>query len=133
VLDQLPRDAELIVIDTNPLFIDYLRRTIRDSRFKPVHGSAEDVVEIVKAHGHEHADYVLSGLPFSTLPDGVGERIAEATERVLRPGGGFLTYQFNRAATHYTERHFDRIETGYEPLNILPCKLCWGWKTTEQD
>ena len=27
-----------------------------------------------------------------------------------------------------TARHFERIEEGFEPLNILPCKLCWGWK-----
>src|SRR5690606_38635369 len=33
VLERLRRDGELIVIDTNPLFIDYLNRTIRDSRF----------------------------------------------------------------------------------------------------
>src|SRR4029079_19018086 len=33
VLDQLRRDGALVVIDTNPLFIDYLKRTIRDSRF----------------------------------------------------------------------------------------------------
>ena len=31
VLDRLPRDGALVVIDTNPLYIDYLKRTIRDS------------------------------------------------------------------------------------------------------
>src|ERR1700740_2272790 len=43
VLDQLRRDGALIVIDTNPLFIDYLRATIADSRFTAVLGSAADV------------------------------------------------------------------------------------------
>ena len=75
VLDRLPRDGALVVIDTNPLYIDYLKRTIRDSRFHPVLGSAEDVEAIVRSLGHEHADYVLSGLPFSTLPEGVGPAI----------------------------------------------------------
>ncbi|HMP55227.1 MAG TPA: methyltransferase domain-containing protein, partial [Novosphingobium sp.] len=94
VLNRLRRDGELIVIDTNPLYIDYLRATITDSRFVPVLGSAADVEAIVRARGHDHADYVLSGLPFSTLPEGVGPAIAEATHRVLRPGGAFLVYQF---------------------------------------
>ena len=128
VLDRLPRDGMLIVIDTNPLFIDYLNRTIGDSRFVAVHGSAEDVEEIVRAHGHDHADYVLSGLPFSTLPDGVGPRIAAATERVIRPGGAFLTYQFSKAARNLTARYFGRVDDGFELLNILPCRLAWGWK-----
>ena len=128
VLDRLPRDGQLIVIDTNPLYIDYLRKHFRDSRFSAVLGSAADVEEIVKAHGHDHADYVLSGLPFSTLPDGIGPAIAEATYRIIRPGGAFLVYQFSAKARDYMARHFERIDSGFEMLNILPCQLFWGWK-----
>ena len=128
VLDRLPRDGRLIVIDTNPLFIDYLRATISDSRFSAVHGSATDVEAIVRAHGHDHADYVLSGLPFSTLPDAVGPAIAAATYRVLKPGGAFLVYQFTRRARDFMARHFTRIDAGFEVLNVLPCYLYWGWK-----
>lgn len=128
VLDRLPRDGRLIVIDTNPLYIDYLKATIADSRFIPVLGSAADVEDIVRAHGFDHADYVLSGLPFSTLPDGVGPAIAAATHRVLRPGGAFLVYQFSAKARDFMARHFTRIDADFEPLNVLPCKLFWGWK-----
>lgn len=131
VLDRLRRDGMLIVIDTNPLFIDYLRRTISDSRFVAVHGSAADVEDIVLSHGHDHADYVLSGLPFSTLPDGVGPAIAAATHRVLRPGGAFLVYQFSAKARDFMARHFKRIDQGFEPLNVLPVRLFWGWKDAE--
>ena len=128
VLERLPRDGMLIVIDTNPLFIDYLKDTIRDPRFVPVLGSAADVEQIVRAHGHDHADYVLSGLPFSTLPDGIGPAIAAATHRVLRTGGAFLVYQFSAKARDFMACHFTHIDAGYEPLNVLPCKLFWGWK-----
>jgi phospholipid N-methyltransferase len=131
VLDRLRRDGHLIVIDTNPLFIDYLNSTIGDSRFTAVLGSAADVEAIVQAHGHDHADYVLSGLPFSTLPDGIGPAIASATHRVLRPGGAFLVYQFTAAARDFMARHFRHIDQGYEALNILPCRLYWGWKEAE--
>lgn len=133
VLDRLRRDGQLIVIDTNPLFIDYLRQTISDSRFVAVLGSASDVEDIVRAHGHAHADYVLSGLPFSTLPDGVGPAIAEATYRVLRPGGAFLVYQFSARARDYMARHFRRIDESFEARNIPPCKLFWGWKDEAGD
>src|SRR6478735_7930640 len=121
VLERMRRDGTLIVIDTNPLYIDYLKKTITDGRFKPVLGSAADVEEIVRAHGFDHADYVLSGLPFSTLPDGVGPAIAAATHRVVREGGAFLTYQFSATARDLTARHFKRIETGFAWWNIPPC------------
>ena len=128
VLDRLRRDGALIVIDTNPLYIDYLKKHFRDSRFHAVLGSAEDVEAIVKAHGYDHADYVLSGLPFSTLPDGVGPAIAAATYRVIRPGGAFLVYQFSAKARDFMARHFRRIDSGFELWNVLPCQLFWGWK-----
>lgn len=128
VLYRLPRDGELLVIDTNPLFIDYLKKTITDSRFHAVLGSAEDVEDIVHALGHEKADFVLSGLPFSTLPEGVGPAIVEATYRVVRSGGAFLTYQFSTVARDLTARYFERVDTGFTWLNIPPCLLGWGWK-----
>ena len=133
MLDRLRRDGALIVIDTNPLYIDYLRATISDSRFTAVLGSAADVEEIVRAHGHDHADYVLSGLPFSTLPDGVGPAIASATYRVLSPGGAFLVYQFTAKARDFMAKHFRRIDQGFEALNVLPCFLFWGWKDQPAD
>ena len=128
VLERLRGDGSLIVIDTNPDFIDYLRKTIRDSRFTAVLGSAADVEAIVKTHGHDHADYVLSGLPFSTLPDGIGPAIAAATHRVIRPGGAFLVYQFSAKARDFMAKHFNRIDQGFEALNVLPVQLFWGWK-----
>lgn len=128
VLDRLRRDSRLIVIDTNPLYIDYLKATITDSRFAAVLGSAADVEQIIRSHGYDNADYVLSGLPFSTLPDGVGPAIAAATHRVLRPGGAFLVYQFSAKARDFLDRHFRRIDAGFEWRNVLPCQLFWGWK-----
>ena len=52
VLDRLPRDGMLIVIDTNPLFIDYLKATISDSRFVPVLGSAAQATLGKLGSGH---------------------------------------------------------------------------------
>jgi len=128
VLEKMRGNATLLVIDTNEDFIEYLRRTYTDSRFIAVHGSAADVEEIIQAHGFEHADYVLSGLPFSTLPGNLGPKIAQKTADVLRPGGAFLVYQFTAAARDFMTPHFRKIDNGFEFWNVLPCKLFWGWK-----
>src|SRR3546814_13403892 len=86
VLDQMSGDAMLIVIDTNPLYIAHLKRTIRDKRFHAVLGSADDVEQNVRAHGFVGAAYVLSALPFLTLPPGVGRAVVAATHHVVPPG-----------------------------------------------
>jgi phosphatidylethanolamine/phosphatidyl-N-methylethanolamine N-methyltransferase len=128
VLDRLRPDATLLVIDLNEDFIVYLRKTIRDSRFIAVHGSAADVNEIIAQFGFKNADYILSGLPFSTLPNNLGPVIAENTAKALRPGGAFLVYQFRARARDFMAPHFRKIDNGFEPWNVLPCHLFWGWK-----
>jgi len=128
ILERLAPDATLLVIDTNPVFVDFLHRKFADTRFVAVHGSAEDVNEIVAAHGFDKADYVLSGLPFSTLPQGVGAAIADATHRVLEPGGAFLIYQYSPYVLKLLEPLFDRIDRDLEWWNIPPCGLFWAYK-----
>jgi phospholipid N-methyltransferase len=127
VLDRLAPDATLLTIDTNEDFVRYLRKTIRDPRFHAVHASAADVEHIVADHGHPHADYVLSGLPFSTLPPGVGAAIGAATARVIRPGGAFLVYQFSPKVRDFLDPHFARIDHDMEWWNVPPAQLYWAW------
>ena len=128
ILERMAPDAMLIAIDTNPDFIRYLRHTITDPRFAAVSGSAADVTAIVKDHGHAAADYVLSGLPFSTLPPGVGPAIAAGTHEVLRPGGAFLVYQFSPKVKDFLTPHFDAIDHDMEWWNVPPAQLYWAWK-----
>lgn len=131
ILDRLAPDATLIAIDTNPDFVDYLKREIRDPRFHVVNGSATDVESIIAEKGFEKVDFVVSGLPFSTLPDSVGEEIGKATGRVVRPGGAFLVYQFSPKCCDYIVPNFDRIDRGRSWWNIPPAVLFWGWKNKD--
>jgi phospholipid N-methyltransferase len=128
ILDRLAPDATLLTIDTNSDFTAYLSAKIRDSRLRAVTGSAADVGEIMAALGFEEADFVLSGLPFSTLPAGVGPAIAAATAQALRPGGAFLVYQFSPKVRQYIAPHFERIDKGFEWRNVPPATLFWAWK-----
>jgi phospholipid N-methyltransferase len=132
VLERLRDDAKLIAIDTNPHFIEHLRRDLRDPRLVCVHGSAADVQTIVGRHGYSQADYVLSGLPFSTLPQGVGEHIAASTHAVLRPGGAFLIYQYSRYVRRHLDSRFDQVDQRLNWLNIPPCYVFAAWKAEEQ-
>ncbi|AEI37378.1 MAG: methyltransferase [Zymomonas mobilis subsp. pomaceae] len=128
VLNRMAPDATLIAIDTNPDFIAYLKRTIRDPRFIPVNGSAADVQKIIAEHGFDHADFILSGLPFSTLPEGVGTIIARETGAALRPGGAFLVYQFSPKVKNFLDPVFPNIDHEMEWINIPPAQLYWAWK-----
>jgi len=128
ILERMHADAKLVTIDTNPEFTRYLRESIDDPRLVPVTGSAADVEKILADRDLGAADYVLSGLPFSTLPPGVGDAIAEATGKVVRPGGAFLVYQFNPKVLDFIKPHFDRVDRGFEWINVPPATLFWAWR-----
>jgi len=128
ILDRLAPDATLLTIDTNPDFTDYLNGKFMDSRLEAVTGSAANVRKIMAERGFAEADYILSGLPFSTLPAGVGPKIAAETAEALRPGGAFLVYQFSPKVREYIAPHFERIDKGFEWINIPPATLFWAWK-----
>jgi phospholipid N-methyltransferase len=128
ILERMAPDATLIAIDTNPEFTEYLNRKFRDSRLIAVTGSAADTRKIMAEAGFEEADYILSGLPFSTLPPGIGPKIAAETHAALRKGGCFLVYQFSPKVRDFIAPHFKRIDRGMEWINVPPAQLFWAWK-----
>ncbi len=128
VLDRMAPDATLVTLDTNPDFTRFLKQSIDDPRLVAVTGSAADVETILLERELGAADYVLSGLPFSTLPPGVGEAIAEATAKVIRPGGAFLVYQFSPKVRDFIAPHFAPIKRGFEWVNVPPATLFWAYK-----
>jgi phospholipid N-methyltransferase len=133
ILELLGEDAKLLTIDTNPDFTKYLKESIDDERLVTVTGSAADVEKILADRGFDKADYVLSGLPFSTLPPGVGDAIAEATAKVIRPGGAFLVYQFSPKVRDFIAPHFERLDRGFEWVNVPPATLFWAWREPKED
>ena len=133
VLDKLGPDATLVTIDTNPDFTRYLKQSIDDPRLVAVTGSAANVESILAERGLGSADYVLSGLPFSTLPPGVGTDIAKATAKVIRPGGAFLVYQFSPKVLDFIKPHFEHIERGFEWINVPPATLFWAYRNGVED
>ncbi len=123
VLRRMRPDALLVAIETNPEFVTYLRDSIRDERLRVVQGSAEAVDEILHRYGQSKASYVISGIPFSTIPAPVRERILLKTRDVLKPGGSFLVYQFSSRVLHDLQRVFRYVRRQFEPLNVLPAHL----------
>lgn len=123
ILRRMGPDSTLVVIEMNEDFVRYLRRSLPDPRLKVVHGSAADVSVILERLGLDAADYVVSGIPFSTMPESLRVGILRATRSVLRPDGAFLVYQFSGGVLPDLKRVFGWVHQGFEPLNVLPARL----------
>jgi phospholipid N-methyltransferase len=123
VLRRMRSDATLIAIEMNPDFVGYLKHSIPDARLRVVEGSAVSVEEILRRFGHTRADYIISGIPFSTIPAPLRERILRKTRDVLEPQGAFLVYQFSTRVLQDLKKVFGYVGRRFEPLNVLPAHL----------
>lgn len=123
MLRRLRPDGVLLALELNPEFVEFLKREYDDPRLRVVHASAADVREVLAGFGLARADYIVSGIPFTTLPNGVRERIMSESRHALDEGGEMIVYQFLRTVRPYLRRMFGRVEEEYELLNILPTRL----------
>jgi phospholipid N-methyltransferase len=123
ILKRMHREARLIAFETNPDFVSYLRANYPGDNFAVEQRSAGDVGEVLKERRIAGADYVISGIPFSTLPPDVRDEILRSTHDALNPGGKFLVYQFSGKVLKHLEEHFGQVQTEFELLNILPARL----------
>jgi phospholipid N-methyltransferase len=123
ILRRMRPDAVLIVLETNTDFVSFLRRRFKDERLHVIHGSAADADAILAGLGLDQADYVLSGIPYTTMPPALRETILRKTHSVLHPDGAFLVYQFTRSVLPYLREKFRLVHQDFEPLNVMPARL----------
>jgi len=123
ILSRMSPDARLVVFEMNEDFVNYLARVFPDPRLHVVHGSAETVQRELDRLKLDGADYIISGIPYTTMPVELREKIMRESREALNPGGAALVYQFTRAVLPYLKSHFRQIDQDFEPRNILPARL----------
>jgi phospholipid N-methyltransferase len=123
ILRRMRADATLIVIEMNKEFVQFLREAFIDTRLVVIDGSAADVRDILKQHGFDNADYVISGIPLGSMPLPVQQKIVSETKQALASSGAFIVYQFTSRALPELQRVFEVVKRGREWLNVLPAHL----------
>lgn len=125
ILAHLPRDAQLIAIESEDGLADHLRQTIDDPRLIVHTGSALKAQAILGEDVAGRVDYILSGLPFSALEKADRARIVEDAAHLLTDNGEFLAYQVRRAIEPSLRKVFTRVKRRRRWLNMPPYHLYW--------
>jgi phosphatidylethanolamine/phosphatidyl-N-methylethanolamine N-methyltransferase len=115
--------AALLAIELDADFFGGLQRAIRDPRLLLEHGSAEKLAELLEEHGLPAPDAIVSGIPFSTMPMQVSQRIAACIARVLRPGGRFVAYQVRAHVADFMSPHLGAPHKQWEMINVPPVRV----------
>lgn len=123
ILKRMRSDASLVALELNHEFVGFLQEQIRDPRLHVAHASACKVRDVLAGLGLAHADYIISGIPYSTMPDPVRRQILEESRQALDPEGALLIYQFTRTVLPYLESSFGSVQQNFQPWNILPARI----------
>jgi phosphatidylethanolamine/phosphatidyl-N-methylethanolamine N-methyltransferase len=123
LLRAMAPDATLLAIEINPGFCDLIERSINDPRLIVHHGSAAEIPEALAKHDLAAPDVVLSGIPFSTMPEALGLAILRSVRTSLAPGGRFVAYQFRDVVHTLGKQVFGPASTQLELLNVPPMRV----------
>lgn len=123
ILKRMHPDARLVAFEVNEDFCKHLREAIQDPRFILLHESATEVSGALKRLNLPAADYVISGIPFKTIPEHLRGQIVRETHAALKPEGRFLVYQLSTAVRPYLESVFGQVRQDFELLSIPPGRL----------
>src|SRR3989338_8959277 len=121
ILNRMPKDGELIVVETNPKFLRILRN-IKDSRLKIIEGTAQEISKELKHRNHGTVNLVISSIPFSILKPAIREDIVNNTFDMLRSSGKFIIFQYSPLMLSLLKKYFDanNVSTQFELRNIPP-------------
>lgn len=122
LLAQLRPDARLLAVEKSAEFASDLN-SLADPRLDIVFGDAAELIEIAPQHAFPHADVIVSGIPFSSLPTMTAKQVAESAYEVLRPGGEFIAYQLRSDVTSYVTPIFGPPSVQSVPLNLPPLSI----------
>ncbi len=123
ILDRLRPDARLLAIEREPELARYLSSAIHDPRLLVFNQSAERVCDVVAALGMDEIDCIISGIPYSTMPQQVRAAVLRSSHKVLRPGGSMIVYQFTSAVAPHLQELFGDVRQRFEPRNVLPARI----------
>lgn len=92
LLDAVPAGCRLFAIEVDPTLAQGLRS--RFPKLRVYRDSVGNVGELCCREGLEEVDCVVSGLPWASFTEQQQSEFLDATMKVLRPGGQFLTFAY---------------------------------------
>jgi phospholipid N-methyltransferase len=118
----------VLLIEENEKFCRLLKSKYSSEKNVYIeHGSAENIDLYLAKHQISYVDYIVSGLPFASLPRDVSYTILEKTREVLGGKGRFITFQYTLFKMQMIRGFFNQIEVERElrnmpPAYVLNCK-----------
>ncbi|MGL4847630.1 MAG: class I SAM-dependent methyltransferase [Clostridium sp.] len=121
LLSRVKEDTIVILIEINKEFYNILKEKYGyKNNVIVLNESAENIDKILERYSIEKVDYILSGLPFTSLPSDVSKNILSKTASILKGGTGFITFQYSLLKVDFFKKYFSTLKYKRVLRNIPP-------------
>ncbi|PGO53772.1 class I SAM-dependent methyltransferase [Priestia megaterium] len=115
------KDTIFLAIEANEAFYKMLKKKYGQiENMYIIHGSAENIGDYLKQYDIEKVDYIVSGLPFTSLPGTVSTQILKKTATLLGSEGKFITFQYSKVKRSFFKSFFNTIQYERVYRNVPP-------------
>jgi phospholipid N-methyltransferase len=120
IVGRLHPDARFLAFEVDPELVATLDGRFEDPRLQVINDSAENVGDYLDG---AEVDIIVSGLPFTSLPEPVKRNIFDQITRVLAPDGVMVAIQYSTMVQRDLRRIFASVRRRVSPLNVPPAFL----------
>lgn len=121
MIERRNRDTIILLFESNKEFCNLLEEKYKDEpNLHIINDSAEYIEKYIMKYNIPWLDYIVSGLPFASLPHNVSSNILKQTQKHLKEEGKFITFQYTMLKKDFIEKYFNKISIEREVRNIPP-------------
>ncbi|MCL2528509.1 MAG: methyltransferase [Defluviitaleaceae bacterium] len=121
ILEARHSDTLVILLEYNIEFCKLLQEKYKHEKNLVIaRDSAENIEKYLLQHSIQEVDYIISGLPFASLPQEVSGRILQQTQQYLKTNGRFITFQYTKLKVGLIGEYFSRIDMKRVLRNVPP-------------
>lgn len=116
ILEMMSEDARLIIFEISSDFCNELKKS-KDTRLTIFNVSALDMAYYLK---NIRADYVISGIPLSTLSEDSRSLLLRAIKNILNESGVYIQFQYSMGAYKKLKSIFSKVVLNFTFFNAPP-------------
>lgn len=121
ILNKKKHSTIFIAIEYNVDFYKILKDKFKNrANFILINDSAENLKEYLDKYSIDKLDYIVSGLPFASLPHDMSKKVLSVTKEILKDKGEFITFQYTLFKMKLFRTYFDKIKIKKVLLNLPP-------------
>jgi phospholipid N-methyltransferase len=121
LVERKKQDTLLILLECNNGFCKQLEDKYNgNNNIIVINDSAENVDKYLDKYKINKVDYIVSGLPFASLPKNTSNKILKKTRTILKKNGLFITFQYTLLKKEFITGYFRKIDIERVVFNIPP-------------